>query len=204
METEKWGVGNAKDSKAFDTVKLKDKTIELIHGEHPHSRSDQNTYGRTADGKVYGFDGHRRPFKIEIEEYNYLKQSDLSGDEIRKGCSVKVYCDGILCFDGFSRNYEAGYRIAHNFILDMEEHWNWFPKNVEKEIGRVVGYNEQLFKIQSFIISQACILLETLDGKPRKKFLWEDEEDYETESTMKVELTCPNLTWFPSGHNNEK
>ena len=121
MENEKWGVGNASKEKAFDTVKLKNKeSVELIFGENPHSRQDNNIYARTKDGQIYGFSGHRTPIKIEIEEYNYLKTSGLSGDEIRNGCTTKVYSDGIQIFETFSRNYEQGYREAHQFIIDLE------------------------------------------------------------------------------------
>lgn len=198
MATEKWGVGNKKDEKTFDSVKMRHGgEVGLFFGEHPHSTQDNNTYARTKDGTIHDFSGHRRPFKIEIEEYNYLKESELSGDEIRKGCSVKIFCDGVQVFDEFHRNYEAGYRIAHQFILDMEENWGWFPKKTEEKIGKIVGYHEQLFKIKSFIIDQACMMLETADGKPRKKFLWEEEDDYEPETAIKVEITSPHLTWYP-------
>jgi len=195
---EQWGVGNAKEKKAFDTVKMGDETLELIFGDHPHLRQDNTVYARTEEGGIYGFDGHRLPIKIEIEEENYLKSSGLSGDQVRKKCSIKVFCDGIQILDETHRSYEHGYRIAHQFIIDMEMHWSWFPKKVDEEIGKIVGYREQLCKIKRVIIEQACLILETLDGKPFKKFLWEDEDDCEEkESTVKVEITSPHITWYP-------
>jgi hypothetical protein len=194
----KSGVGNAINEKPFDVVKMKNgDSLELIHGEHPHSKQDNTVYARTKDGTIYDFDGYRRPFKIEIEEYNYLKSSGFSGDEIRKGCSIKVFCDGVQVFDEFHRNYEHGYRIANQFILDMELNWGWFPKNVDEKIGKTIGYREQLFKIKSFLISQSCMIISTIDDKPRKKFLWEDEEDVEDEIELKVEITSPHITWYP-------
>lgn len=196
MKGEQWGIGNAAQEKAFDTVKMGDKTLELIHGDHPHSRRDNSTYARTENGKIIGFDGHRRPFKIEIEEYNYLKSSGLSGDQIRKSCRVKIFCDGVQVFEKNHRTYEHAYRIAHQFILDMEMNWGWFPKEVDKEIGRIIGYREQVCRIQRFVISQGCMVIETLDGKPFQKFLWEDAEDFEPETQMKVEITSPQITWY--------
>lgn len=198
MKSENWGVGNAKDAKAFDTIKMNNQTLELIHGEHPHSRRDNNMYARGKDGRITEFDGHRRPIKIEIEEHNYLKSSELSGDEIRKGGSVKVFCDGIQIYDEFCRSYESGFRMAHNFILEMEQNWDWFPKNCESKIGKVIGYHEQLFKIRSFIVSQACMMIETIDGKPRKRFLWEDDDDFEQETELKVGITDPQVLWYPN------
>ena len=71
MEEEKWGLGNATQNKAFDTVKMGDEILELIHGEHPHSRQDNTTYAKTKHGSFIGFEGHRRPMKIEIEELKH-------------------------------------------------------------------------------------------------------------------------------------
>lgn len=199
MENEKWGVGNATQEKAFATVKMKNGEVaELFHGEHPHSRQDNSTYARMKDGTIHEFSGHRMPFKLEIEEYNYLKSSSLSGDEIRKGCSVKIFCNGVQIYDEFHRNYEAGYRIAHQFILDMELHWSWFPHNVKKNINRFISYREHPCKIKSFIIDQAAMIIETLDNKPFPIFAWEDKEDYEKENTIKVEITSPHITWYPN------
>lgn len=203
-ENEKWGVGNRKDEKAFHTVTLGQmndqhkEEAELIFGEHPHSRQDNNIYVRKKDGEIEGFSGHRIPMRIEIEEYNYMKRSGVSGNEVRKGGNVKVYADGIQIFDGFCRSYDYGYRQATDFINSLELMWDWFPKKVENKIGTVVAYNEQLFKIESFIISQGCMILVTLDGKPRKRFIWEDLDDFDDESgDTKVEITAPGLSWYP-------
>jgi len=194
-----WGVGNKKDNDSFDIIKVGNEDVELIFGEHPHSRQDNNIYARYKDGKIKGFSGHRKLFKIEIEEYNYLKQSELSGDEIRKGGCVKLYCNGICCFEEFVRSYERGYEIVNRFIDDMEMNWNWYPNKLQKQIGKIIGYHEQLFKIRSFIVSQGCMMLETLDGTPRKKFLWEDNDDYDVDKNedIKVSITGKDITWHP-------
>lgn len=196
MENKKWGVGNATQKKAFDTVKMKDENLELIFGENPHQRQDNNIYARTENGSIYGFAGHRRPFKIEIEEYNYLKSSEFSGSQIRKSCIVKIFCDGVQVFEENHRTYEQAYRIAHQFILDMEMHWDWFPKETDKLIGNIIGYREQVCRIKRFVISQGCMVIETLDGNPFKKFLWENEEDSEPRTQLKVEITSPHITWY--------
>lgn len=198
MSNENWGVGSRKDEKAFDTVKVHGHEYDLIFGEHPHSRQDNTMYTRDKNGRIEAFSGHRHPFKIEIEETNYLKESELSGDEVRKGGSAKLYVDGILCFNGFCRNYEMGYRFIQDFIMKMEMMWSWYPKKPQEQIGKVVGYREQLFRIKSIDVKYADMILETLDGKDRKKFLWEDEEDLdEIDNTVKVSIVSENLDWFP-------
>jgi hypothetical protein len=199
MSNEQWGVGNAKDSKAFDTTTCgtgnNAKTIELIHGEHPHSRRDNTTYARTKDGRIYGFDGHRAPIKIEIEEYNYLKESELSGDEIRKGCSVKVFAGGVQIFDEFHRDYHRGYLMAKAYIDAISEMGHRFPKEPEKLIGKVIGYREQLCKIDRVIVEQGCLILSTVDGKPFKRHFLYSEDDWEEETSIKVEITSPHICW---------
>lgn len=198
MKEQKWGVGNRKDEKGFDTVKVNGQSYELFFGEFPHSKQDNNMYVRSDSGRIEGFSGHRIPFKIEIEEHNYMKESELSGDEVRKGGSAKLYVDGILCFDEFCRNYEMGYRFIQDFIIKMEMNWGWFPKKPEEQVGKIIGYREQLFKIKRIIVSQAAMIIETLDELPRKRFLYEDEEDLdEIESTLKVSIVSELITWYP-------
>ncbi|MGC3945327.1 MAG: hypothetical protein QM762_12575 [Chryseolinea sp.] len=197
---ENWGVGNRKDEKAFQTLKIGNENVELIMGEYPHSRRDNNVYARYEGGRVVGFDGHRVPFKITIEESNYLKDSHYSGSEIRKGGKVTVHLNDVQIFEDFCRSYQRGYELANNWIIAMEDKWDWYPHNVESVVGRMVGYREQLFKIERVIVSQACLILETLNGQPRKRFLYEDREDLDIEgpeTSVKVEITSEALTWYP-------
>lgn len=198
MEDEKWGIGNRKDEKPFDSVKIGNDTYDLIFGEHPHSRQDNTMYVRYPDGGITGFDGHRLPFKIIIEEINYMKSSRLSGDQIRKSCNGKLFLNDVQIFDCHHRGYERCYMQIQRFIDDMEMNWSWYPKNLKEKIGKTVGYREQLFVIKSFIVEQGAMILETKDGKLRKLFMWESEEDNDDiTDSLKVEITSPHIEWYP-------
>lgn len=197
MSEQNWGVGNEADSKSFATAVVGKENVELIFGEHPHSRQDNNIYARYKNGEVQEFDGHRLCFKIEIEEYNYLKTSGLSGNEIRKGCSGKLFVNGVQCYDTFHRNYDSCYQNVKKFISDMEMYWSWFPFDTQSMIGKIIGYREQLFKIDYIIVDQGSMILKTVDGRPRKRFLWEDEKEFEPEDSVKVEITSDAITWYP-------
>lgn len=200
MPEDKWGAGNKYKEKAFDTTLMGKETIELFFGEFPHSRQDNTIYARTKGGSIYGFSGHRQCFKIEIEEHNYLKSSELSGDEIRKGCNGKLFLNGLQIFSTWHRDYERCYRNIQKFILDMEEKWSWYPKDIKSQIGKTIGYSEQLFKIKSIDVEEGDMILQTADGKPRKRFLWEDKDDEyydETLTEIKVGVTSENICWFP-------
>lgn len=200
----KWGVGKEKEAKAFDTVKIRGEEYDLIHGEFPHSRQDNNTYARDKNNPehIYGFDGHRLPFKIVIEESNYLKSSHYSGDEIRKSCSGELYLNDTLIYECGGRTYERAFTNIKRFIDDMEEKWSWYPNKTEEYVGNIIKYEGQFFKIERFIISQACMILVTPDGKPRKPFQSESEDveegDFDGIETLKVEITSPNIWWFPT------
>ena len=163
-------------------------------GDKPHSYSDNSVYAKNPSGSVTAFAGHRIPIKIEIEEYNYLKSSGISGDQIRKGCSVKVFVGGVQILDDFARGYEQGYKKAERYIDDLELFWGWFPFNIESMIGKLLYYREQPCRIKSFIVRQGCMILETLDGLPFKKFVSDDEDD-EQESDIKVKITSPSVWW---------
>ena len=201
-----WGAGKeaASKPKPFDTVKIGTMDYELIHGEFPHSRRDNNTYARSKDNpeRIYDFDGHRLPFKIEIEESNYLKSSGISGDEIRKSCTGKLSLNGIQIFECGGRTYDWAFKNIQNFIDSMEEKWSWYPKKLEEWKGKIIKYDGQLFRIESFIVSQAFLILFSPAGKPRKPFPYEQEafenDDFDARDTLKVEINSDRIWWYPT------
>lgn len=199
-----WGAGKEATSKPFDTVKIGAMDYELIHGEFPHSRRDNNTYARSKDNpeRIYDFDGHRLPFKIEIEESNYLKSSSMSGDEIRKACTGKLSLNGTTIFECGGRNYERAFKNIQNFIDSMEEKWSWYPFKLEEWKGKIIKYEGQLFKIESFIVPQGSMILVTPDGKPRKPFCHEQEDvekgHFDGMGYVKIEINSDKIWWYPT------
>src|SRR5262245_36631578 len=86
MSGDQWGFGNPEKQEAFDHSMMDDGTpFDLVFGEFPHSRSDNDVYARFADGSVEDFDGHRVLVRVSLRSMNYLKCSGLSGNEVRKG-----------------------------------------------------------------------------------------------------------------------
>lgn len=200
----RWGVGKEDKSEPFDTVKIGQSDFELIHGEFPHSRRDNTTYARSKDNpqRIYGFDGHRLPFKIEIEESNYLKSSSMSGDEIRKSCTGKLSLNGIVIYECGGRTYQRAFKNICHFIDSMEEKWSWYPNKLQEWKDKVIKYEGQLFRIQSFIVSQGCMILVTPDGKPRLPFAYEqqdvEEGNFDGRETLKVEVNSEKIWWYPT------
>lgn len=193
----RWGAGDVSNVKPFGHTVVGGNKFPLVLGENPHSRQENNIYIRTKSGEAIGFDGHRQPIRIEIQEYNYLKESHISGNEVRKGCSVKVYIDDIQVLDQFCRGYQHGYTLATRFINDIEMMRHWFPKDAKSEIGRLVGYRGQICKISGFVISQGCALLERADGQPFDRLVSESEDEYDEETEIKTSITSPHIDWHP-------
>lgn len=120
-----WGVGDRANSDAHSTTIVGGHVVELIAGEHPHSRSDNSTYaryrGRGSGGRVVGFSGHSRRWALEIEEFNYLKESHLSGDEVRRGCRAKISVEGRQVYAFGGRDLLAVMALVPAKIVALED-----------------------------------------------------------------------------------
>lgn len=184
--------------KPFTTVIVEGHSRDLHFGE-AHSTSSKHDYVKLAGDEFVPFDGHRKCIKIELEENNYLKESYLSGDEVRENCTVKVFINGVQVYEDWHRTYGQAYKKAEHFIEKVED-LDWFPLQTESKVGTKVGYREQIFRISSFCIDQGCMILETLDGKPRKAFISENDPEWDDPSdidnSLKVEITDPAIWWW--------
>lgn len=182
------------NEKPFDKVLIGNHTVDLFFGEE-HSSTSNNIYANTHN-EMIPFDGHRRCYKIEIEENNYLKESELSGDQVRKSCFVKVFQDNVQIYEDSARTYQQAYKKADDFIGSLEM-LGWYPREAESYIGKLIGYRGQVFYIDQFIVDQGCMILKTVDGIPRKRFLWEEEGEYiDDEEFIKVEVNSPHIDWY--------
>jgi hypothetical protein len=202
MADKEWGVGNAKDAKAFDTIELHGKTYDLIFGEHPHSRRDNNVYARSPSGAIEEFDGHRLCWRVEVEEHNYLKESELSGDEIRKGGSYKLFVDGVCIYEGFCRTVERGMTEASRMMETLGEvcGGDWLrAKSRERMVGRPIFYHGVPAVITSLIVDQGCIVIQPAEGhKLRAPVYEEDPDDWalDHQDGVKDEVTSPHIWWY--------
>lgn len=202
MSDNNWGVGNAKDAKAFDTITLHGQTYELIFGEHPHSRRDNNIYARSPFGEIEEFDGHRLCWRVEVEEHNYLKESELSGDEIRKGGGYKLFVDGECIYEGFCRSVEYGMQAARSIMEKLSEvaGGDWLRAGSrDKLLGRPIYYRDVPAVITGLIADQGCVIIAAAPGHKLKAPAWEeDPEDWEAEHSdgVKDEVTSPHIWWW--------
>lgn len=205
MTTEsKWGVGDKADTTAFDTTTVGGRIVELIFGEYPHSRRDNNTYARDPiSGVIHEFDGHRRLIDVRIESSNYLKSSSLSGDEIRKAVTGRIICDGTQVYEFFHRDPASALLKAHHLLGVLSEHESgWLSADERMRlVGRKIYYHDVPSTITRLIEDQGCLMIAiepgaqpVIRGKDAED-VWEDwrtGDHYE----VKDDVLSPHIWWW--------
>jgi hypothetical protein len=201
---DEWGVGDRADSNAFRTVLVGDKEVELIHGEHPHSRMDNTIYARYPDGRIEDFDGHYALTSIEITESNYLKTSGLSGNEVRKACDVIIKCNGEPIYKFFTRTAEYALRKAQQVLTELAEHPAWLFDNPDL-VGRKVYWYDQPGTITMYDKEMGEVYIEPEAGKRFRPPAWmiDGEDDFQVELAegdvadgIKDDILSPHIWWF--------
>lgn len=199
---EQWGVGDQADAKAFDTIKLGNREAELIFGQYPHSRQDNNVYARFPNGRIEEFSGHRRPVEILIEESNYLKESDLSGDEIRMGGKYVVKLAGVAVDGGFSRHWDrAMTRIAYRLPKIQEHAIDWTKESAWR--GRKVLYDNVPAVVVGFNGEEGVCVLVPDDGWKFPTPTWALKESWQAEeweesysARLTADILSEHIWWF--------
>lgn len=211
-EENKWGVGDRANDPPFATTFLGAHRVELIHGQYKHSYSSNNVYARTPSGTIYEFDGHRTLINFSIESSNYLKSSDLSGDEIRKQVFGKIYANGVQIWEVFGREPEEMLlRLYHDFqkLRSVGEIGGGWLHETEraKLIDRPIWYHDQPATIIRLVEDQGCVIVKTDpswqpprssmqdmgDGNLRSYY-----DDYKVEDhyEIKTEITSEHIGWW--------
>lgn len=199
--SEQWGVGDKADAKAFDTI----AEGELIFGQFPHSRRDNNIYLRRPDGRIVPFDGHRRLIDVEVKSSNYEKESEFSGDEIRKSVVASIIVDGVKLVEVFGREVVDTLRRVERAIEEYSEHESqWFSKKAREQMpGRRIYYYNQPATIKYIIEDQNAIIIET-GPNFQAPIRVDDEDDFDSWDDWKVDghyevkedVLSPHIWWW--------
>jgi hypothetical protein len=204
--TEKWGYGNPKNIKPFDTIKVDQREFDLLIGEYPHSTNDNNFYARDPyDGEICDFNGHRVLYDIKVESKNYIKHS-YGTSEIRKSVYTSIIADGEQIYEFNHRDPLEALLRARELLLQLMEH----PSEVVTKdgrarlVGRKIYYREIPAVITRVILDQGEIIVEPKQGftfpPPVYAYEYEDEHDFdeddEEDLSVKVDILTPNIWWF--------
>lgn len=201
MET--WMREHNQNTKPFAETTIGKTTLQLIH-EYDESGTlrERAVY---PNGHKEEFAGHRVPLRVEFEEYNYLKESELSGDEIRKGGTCRIFAAGEQVDEFFFRDVSnailrASDRISR--LWDCSCSW-WSKTEREKLPGRRLYYRDFPAVVDRLIVEQGCLILKP-DGAEKFPPSACDIEESKDLGGMepsdggyaKVEYWDPHIWWW--------
>lgn len=201
-DANEWGPGElAKTAQAFDRVLVDETAVDLVWGEHPHSRQDDRCYARWPDGRIEAFDGHRVHVEIITRTHNYLKQSGLSGNEVRKGGQCLIRFNGHDVYGFFFREVENALLKAARLVTDLKEHSANLWQRGGPEfglIGRRVYYHETPATIVNFFGDQGCVVLQSAIGYFQPPVWMKDDGEEMTEQIdrTKTDVLSPHIWWW--------
>jgi hypothetical protein len=170
-------------------------THKVIIGDGGHTREENLELKKVIYGNSHRwflgdteFDGHHTLWGFEYFPTTYLKSSELSGDEYRKGGEIRYYKNRKLCYTEFCREpHLALLKIGATLLKLQDFPWEYVV------IGKKVFYDSTPCTIHRIIEDQGFIILKTDDGKPFPVPVW--DEDGECKDSIKVEIISPNIWW---------
>ncbi len=202
MADDIWGVGNKADSKSFRKVEVKGYgEVDLIHGEHPHSRQDNTTYARDKHGKCHEFSGHHYLMGFKYEQYNYMKESHYSGDEIRKGGTLSFTANGKVfysCMVRDAREAALKYVALYRKFVEGPIQW-WEDAEVEALKGRKIYYRDTPAVIKYMIRDQGCVIIEPEEGHKFPMPGWAKRDGgacYDPDESVKTSILSESIYWY--------
>lgn len=150
------------------------------------------------DGKAYigatEFDGHHTLWGFEYFPTTYLKSSELSGDEYRKGGEIRYFKDRKQCYSEFCREPDkAVLHIGMTLLKLMDFDWHQF------EVGKKVWFERTPAIIEMVLEDQGCVILKTEDGSQFPDAVWQDSsmgEMGKRDHSIKVDIFDPHVYWY--------
>lgn len=139
------------------------------------------------------FDGHFVLWGFSYEPKTYMKESELSGDEYRKGGTIKFFKDGIQVYEDFCRESErAAIRILDLLGKLQSIDWDKIKEGTKifwRDTPAVIGY---------VMLEQGAFMVK-VDGVERfPDPAWADEEwqKLEDPTEAKIDVLDPYIWWY--------
>lgn len=155
-------------------------------------KGEGENYHAEVDG--IPFDGHRVLWSFSYEPKTYLKESELSGDEWRKGGAVKIFRNGICVYNEFCRTPERAAHLIQWYLPKLQEFsWEYIV------VGRKL-YDHDIPVIIESICADGEILVRTEDGS---NITWAFQKENEKEGDFtddwkdkdRVHVLSEHLYW---------
>lgn len=163
------------------------KEVDLYGG-----MDERGNWREEVDGT--DFDGHRVLWGFSYEPHTYLKESELSGEEWRKGGWVKFFRNGEKVFEDFCREPDhAVFRIASLLHKLMDLDWN------KIKVGTKLYWKDTPCVIDYVCSDGQGAMVLKVDGAERfPDPVWADEDwqKLEDKKQVKVDFLDPHIWWF--------
>lgn len=165
---------------------------------------NKETHRHEIDG--VNFDGHFNEWKFEYIPKTYLKESELSGDEYRKGGNVMIFLNDDCVLKEFCRTENMAITLVTKHLHELKCHFELMGidlKNWKEELVGKKVYHAGVPSIVERYVNDGEIILRTEDGKPyeiygskleKKKNNLEGYED-EWFDKDRVHITDTRIYW---------
>lgn len=151
------------------------------------------------------FDGHFVEWKFEYIPKTYLKESELSGDEWRKGGEAKIYLNGDCVLNEFCRTENMALTLITKHLHELKCHFELFGVNLKNWKEEMIGKKIYHAGVPS-IVERYCgdgeIIVRTEDGKPYQIYGHKKEEEKEGKlddnwkDKDKIHITDSRIYWW--------
>lgn len=197
-----WGYGQGSPHSPYviQQVKVGDEVLDLLFGEHPHSRSDNSIYARFSSGAMVGFNGHRLLHDITFHDVNYLKTSGISGNEVRGSGMATITINDSPCgfvtyrdiFEGLLA-VRARLRAIHDLPFRA-----WDARDRDAMTGKEIFYHNTpaIITIADWEYMEVNISPEK--GHDFPKTPWQSDDSYREMGSLGVRdsMFSPHIWWF--------
>lgn len=171
------------------TATINGKEKELVW------KGEGENYHPEIDG--VSFDGHRTLWSFSYEPKNYLKESELSGDEWRKGGNMQIMRNGISVFKEFCRTPERAF-VVMQYMMPKLQNFPWeyvkvghklYDHSVSVVIERICDDGEVLVKTED---GSNIPWPHTLEAIKKGETTWEQEDWQDTD---RIHVLSEHLSW---------
>lgn len=139
------------------------------------------------------FNGHHVLWGFSYTPYTYLKESEISGEEYRKGGTIKFFRNSVQVYEDFCRETEgAAIRILELFNKLAYVDWE------KVSSGTKIYWRNTPAKIDVIILEQGAFIVE-VDGADRfPEAVWakEDYEKMEDPRRVKIDVLDKDIWWY--------
>lgn len=184
---------------AYKAIELKTKERKLKKDNMKKPIYNPKTQQHEIDG--VNFNGHFVEWRFEYIPKTYLKESQLSGDEYRKGGTVKIWVNEDCVYSDFCRTENMALTLITKHLHELKCHFEVFGVHLDNWKQELVGKKVYHAGVPS-IVERYCgdgeILLRTEDGKPyeiygHKKENPDDEDEWYDKD--RVHITDSRIYW---------